>query len=200
MEDLLIATNNRGKLKELEDMIAGLPVRLRTLSDVGISDEIDETGDTFADNANLKAAGYAKLSGLPTLADDSGLEIDHLNGRPGVMSARYAGDGASDQDRIIKVLEEMRSADENERTARFQCAISLANTNGDIVACVEGICEGRITNVPRGGRGFGYDPIFVPDGYAETFAELDAKTKNRISHRGLAIAKIIPFLQGFVEI
>jgi XTP/dITP diphosphohydrolase len=162
--------------------------------------EIPETGDTFADNANLKAAGYAAIAKLPTVADDSGLIVDHLDGRPGVLSARYAGENATDADRVRKVLEEMRGTSPMERSARFASAISLANARGDIVACVEGVCEGTLVDSPRGKNGFGYDPIFVPTGYDKTFGELGSEDKDRISHRANAIAKIIPFLQGFFGI
>jgi XTP/dITP diphosphohydrolase len=199
MEKLLIATNNRGKLMELGRMIASLEVELVTLGDIGVSEIIEETADTFLGNANLKAAGYAKIGKLPTLADDSGLSVDYLGGRPGVLSARYAGENRQDADRVQKVLEEMRRASPSERSAHFTCAISLANAGGDVVASVEGICEGTIADGPRGEMGFGYDPIFFPSGYHKTFAELDAEAKDRISHRANAIVKIIPFLQGFFE-
>jgi XTP/dITP diphosphohydrolase len=198
MPNLLIATNNAGKLRELEAMLGIARLNLLNLSDVEISCEIEETGKTFAENAALKAAGYARLASIPTLADDSGLAIDHLNGRPGVYSARYAGKNATDADCVEKVLAEMKGVEV--RTARFVCVVVLADRDGRIVASVEGTCEGRITKEPRGSSGFGYDPIFLPLGFDKTFAEIDAETKNRISHRANAVLKIIPFLQGFFNI
>ena len=179
-------------------MTEGLPLALLSLSDVGIATEIAETGRTFRENAAIKASGYAMLAGVPTLADDSGLVIDHLDGRPGVYSARYAGDNATDEERVWKVIDEMKSA--GDRSARFICVATVAQADGRVVASVEGTCEGSIIREPRGNVGFGYDPIFLPDGYDKTFAELDAETKNRISHRANAISKIIPFLQGFFNI
>jgi len=200
MDKLLIATNNRGKLSELERIIRGLNAELVTLDDLGISDVIEETADTFLGNAALKAAGYAKIAKLPTLADDSGLSVDFLGGRPGVLSARYAGENAADSDRVRKILEEMRSVSAPYRSAHFTCAIALANAGGDVVASVEGVCEGSLADSPRGDNGFGYDPIFVPNGYDKTFGELSVEIKNNISHRADAMVKIIPFLQGFFEI
>jgi XTP/dITP diphosphohydrolase len=198
MPDLLIATNNQGKLREMKAIIGSLPVTLLTLSDAGIKAEIDETGKTFEENAVLKATGYARLAGLPTIADDSGLVIDSLGGRPGVRSARYAGENATDADRVVKILHELKN--ERSRDARFVSVTALADATGEIVASVEGTCEGSIIGEPRGTAGFGYDPIFLPDGYDETFAELDPQTKNRISHRANSLMKIIPFLQGFFRI
>jgi XTP/dITP diphosphohydrolase len=198
MSELLIATNNAGKVKELESLLGGLPITLRSLSDLGITTEVDETGSTFDENAALKAVSYASIAGVPTLADDSGLVIDHLDGRPGVHSARYAGARASDSDRVRKVLAEMK--DDRDRSARFVCVAALADSSGSLVTSVEGICEGSVVDVPRGSSGFGYDPIFLPAGFDKTFAELDLETKNRISHRAQAIVKIIPFLRGFFDI
>lgn len=198
MAHLLIATNNAGKLSELRNILGELPINLLTLSDLEIVEDIAETGNTFEENAAIKAAGFARLAKLPTLADDSGLAIDSLDGRPGIFSARYAGENASDEDRIRKVLSEMEAA--QTRTARFVSATALSDADGNIIASVEGTCEGTIIDEPRGASGFGYDPIFLPDGFDKTFAELDAETKNRISHRGNALSKIIPFLRGFFDI
>lgn len=197
MSSLLVATNNAGKLREISSIIADPSITLLTLSDVGITSDIEETGQTFEENSAMKAAAYARRAGLLTLADDSGLVIDHLGGGPGVRSARYAGEGASDADRIEKVLGEMKGS--TTRTARFICVVTLSNPAGKIVESVGGRCEGTIVDVPRGSFGFGYDPIFLPDGFDKTFGELDAETKNRISHRAIALAKIIPFLRGFFE-
>jgi XTP/dITP diphosphohydrolase len=198
MPELLIATNNAGKLREYRAIIGGLPLTLLSLADVGVTVDVAETGATFAENAAIKASEYARLANISTLADDSGLSIDHLDGRPGVHSARYAGENATDRDRIDKVLSEMSSVEN--RSARFVCVAALADDTGAIVAAVNGTCEGTLTTEPRGLSGFGYDPIFLPAGFDKTFAELDQETKNRISHRAIAASKIIPFLQGFFDI
>jgi len=200
MRDLLIATNNRGKLAEFGQLLDSLPVDLRGLADLGIASEVEETGSTFAENASLKASIYAKSAGLPALADDSGLEIDYLDGAPGVRSARYAGELATDGERIEKVLLEMQSAHTGQRSARFVCFVALADANGNVIHLTEGKCEGTITLTPRGENGFGYDPIFLPAGNDLTFGELPAEIKDKISHRAIAVAKIIPFLQGFFKI
>lgn len=197
MRDLLIATNNEGKVREYARLLSGLPFRLRSLSEFGIKTDVDETADTFEENAVIKAAAYAKLSSTPTLADDSGLCIDRLEGAPGVRSARYAGEQATDADRILKVLSELNGVAIRDRTARFVCVIALSNSDGKIVTSVEGRCEGVITDSPNGTNGFGYDPIFIPDGFDRTFGELDANVKDQISHRANAALKIIPFLRGF---
>ena len=198
MNELLIATNNGGKLAEFSRLLDDMTVTLRDLSHYGISTEADETGETFAENASIKAAFYAKLSGSPALADDSGLVIDHLNGDPGVRSARYAGDDASDDERIEKVLAQMTNS--RDRSARFVCVCALADGSGNIVHTTEGICEGSIAESPLGANGFGYDPIFIPTGFDKTFGELSVAIKHSISHRALAVKKMIPFLQGFFKI
>jgi len=198
--ELLIATRNAGKLAEIAELLGGLPLTLRDLTYFRVLDDIDETGSTFAENAELKAVGYAKLALIPTIADDSGLVIDALGGRPGVHSARYAGDRASDDERIEKVLTEMHEGSSAARTARFVCSVALADESQKIHGVAEGICEGTIASAPRGELGFGYDPIFRPYGFEQTFGELDQDIKNRVSHRGLAFAKIIPFLRGFFKL
>jgi len=198
MPELLIATNNTGKLRELHELLDELGLTTVGLSEMGIDVNLAETGTSFDENAALKATGYARLASIPTLADDSGLVIDHLDGRPGVYSARYAGDNATDMERVKKVLGEMKRT--RERTARFVCVTTLADSAGRVVASVRGTCEGTITHEPRGSSGFGYDPIFLPDGFDKTFAEIDTAIKNRISHRANAVSKIIPFLRGFFNI
>ena len=200
MPTLLIATHNRGKLAEFQRLLATADVELVCLADVGIGLEIEESGLTFEANAKLKASGYAIVAEMFTLADDSGLVVDHLNGRPGVLSARYAGADATDQQRIEKLLCELKGTHGSERSARFECAISLAGPDGSIAATVSGQCTGSITNEPRGDQGFGYDPVFQPTGFSETFGELGPETKDRISHRADAAVKIIPFLRGFFDI
>lgn len=200
MPELLIATNNKGKFAEFGRLLSGLDLTLRDLSYFEIADEVSETGDTFADNASLKAVEYARLSGVPALADDSGLSVDILDGAPGVHSARFAGSGATDADRIDLLLSQINAAAPEQRTARFICVVALAAPSVGVVATEDGVCEGQVIRSPRGDRGFGYDPIFLPRGFDLTFAELGPDVKDRISHRARAVSKIIPFLRGFLEI
>jgi len=185
---LLIATHNRGKVREYRQLLEGLPHELVSLGDVGIDDDVSETGETYAKNALLKARAYAQQSGLLTLADDSGLEVDALDGAPGVRSARYAGDQADDADRVRYLLTRLQGVPAPQRTARFRCVIALVWPNG-CEELVEGVCEGRITEEPRGECGFGYDPVFLVAGDSRTMAELSSEEKNRISHRARAAAK-----------
>ena len=185
---LLIATHNPGKLSELTSLLGDVPFDLVSLADVGIHHQVDETGETFERNATLKAETYARLSGLPTLADDSGLEVDALDGEPGVRSARYAGDNASDADRIAFLLRKLDNIPEGDRTARFRCVIGLARPGGPL-ELHSGACEGRILEAPRGSSGFGYDPVFFVPEMGKTMAELTAAQKNRVSHRSAAARK-----------
>lgn len=195
--DLLIATRNCGKLRELQPLLAPLSLRLRSLSEFPEVKDIDETGTTFTENAILKARGYAGHTLLWTLADDSGLEVDALSGAPGVYSARYGGAGLTDADRTQLLLEALSQAGSTERRARFVSVIAIANPRGEIVNLSTGTCEGRIAQAPRGTNGFGYDPVFVPDGYEETFGELSAEIKEKISHRARAIADAHSFLLDY---
>jgi XTP/dITP diphosphohydrolase len=192
---ILVATGNAGKIRELEEFLADLPVVLRGLKEFPDVPEVEETGATFAENAGLKATGYAVQARLWTLADDSGLEVDALNGAPGVFSARYAGENASDAEKIGKLLGELGKT--NNRRARFVCAMAVADENGEIKFVSEGICDGQIALKPRGAKGFGYDPIFIPDGFSETFGELSNEVKRKISHRARAMEKIIQYLRRF---
>jgi len=192
---LLLATRNPGKLSELRQMLSGLPVVITDLTAFPQAPEIAEVGHTFAENAKLKATGYACETRLLTLADDSGLEIDALGKEPGVYSARYLGESVSFAKRIQSLLERLDGVELDERTARFVCAIATADAGGNILDTAVEICEGWIAEQPRGSSGFGYDPIFVPDGYALTFGELDSTVKNVISHRARALTKVISFLQ-----
>ncbi|MEQ1604946.1 MAG: RdgB/HAM1 family non-canonical purine NTP pyrophosphatase [Pyrinomonadaceae bacterium] len=194
---LLIATNNNGKITELRDLIADFPIELLSLADFPAAVEVDETGSTFAENARLKAAGYALQTSSFALADDSGLEVDALGGRPGVLSARYGGEGTSFAAKMSLLLAEMRSADTPDRRARFVCSIAIADAMGRILFAADGVCEGRIAQSPSGSGGFGYDPLFIPDGFDQTFGELDISTKQTISHRSRAFQQIIPFLRHF---
>ncbi|MCX6012948.1 MAG: XTP/dITP diphosphatase [Chloroflexi bacterium] len=182
---LLIATNNAGKLKEFQFMLRDIPVKLLSLADVGITAQIEETGKTYTENAEIKAAGYAALSSLITLADDSGLEVDALGGEPGVMSARYAGEKASDSDRVQFLLSKIRNVPQEKRTAHFKCVIAVAIPEKKIELRF-GQCDGFISFEPHGTNGFGYDPVFYLPEYGKTVAELPSDLKNRISHRGRA--------------
>ena len=192
MSTLLLGTRNLGKIREITSI----------LEDSGWSfsspqDNVEtppEDGKTFTDNATAKARFYATASGLWALADDSGLEVDALGGAPGVYSARYAGDNASDADRRALLLSELAQVSEKDRRARFVSVVVIASADGTVLNVSEGICEGTITFAPRGNGGFGYDPLFVPDGYSQTFAELPETLKNRISHRARALLKTRQFL------
>jgi len=197
---ILIATRNPGKLGEMTALFSASGLEFAGLADFPEIGEIEETGATFAENAALKAKGYAVLAGRFAIADDSGLEVDSLGGAPGVLSARYGGAGASDADRIVKLLKELDETTESGRSARFVCAIAVADPKGKVVALEEGICRGRIGATPSGSGGFGYDPVFLPEGYDLTFAELSEEIKNRISHRAVAAAKIMRYLLGFTAV
>jgi len=197
---LLVATNNQGKLGELNGLLAGLPIELLSLRDIGCTVEIEETGSTFAENAALKAFGYASLSGLMTIADDSGLEVEALDNRPGVLSARYGGAELSFDKKMQMLLGELNETGDPQRQARFVSSIAIANAAGEIVHSAEGICSGKIASNPRGTNGFGYDPLFIPDGYDQTFGELSDAVKQEISHRARAFCEIIPFLRLFYAV
>ena len=185
MHTVLLATSNLHKLDEYRAIFSDLPVRLLSLSDIHMASEVEETGSTFAENAELKARTYAHMSQMLTLADDSGLEIDALNGAPGVHSARYLGGETSYEERFRVILERMKDLPLDQRSARFRCVIALAEPSGTIQS-VEGNVEGVIADYPRGTHGFGYDPIFLLPELGKTFAELEPEYKNRISHRARA--------------
>lgn len=191
---LLIATRNPGKLKEYQELLAGLPLSLTGLDEEGISQEVEETGETFCENAIRKAQEYARISGLLTVADDSGLEVDALDGEPGVESARYAGPGADDRDRYRLLLEKMRKVPWPQRRARFRCVIALVDPEGELYT-TEGKCEGVIALEPRGKYGFGYDPVFYISERGKTMAQLPPEVKNQISHR----AKAAHEMRGILE-
>ena len=193
LRKLLIATRNKGKVREYEGLLASLAVRITYLSAEGIDFEVSETGSTFADNAMQKAQRYARASGLLTLADDSGLEVDALGGEPGVFSARYAGPGASDEQRYRLLLERMKGVLWEDRSARFRCVIAVAEPDGETYTA-EGVCEGVIALAPEGEHGFGYDPVFYLPEHGQTMAQLAPEVKNRISHRARAARGIKPIL------
>jgi XTP/dITP diphosphohydrolase len=193
--ELLVATNNAGKVKELLQRLADLPLRLRLLSEFPAIPEAEETGATFVENATLKAVHYSTASGLFSLADDSGLAVDALGGSPGIYSARYAGTQATYAERMARLLDELAATGDADRRARFVCAIVVADPSTGILETFEAKCEGRIARAPRGTGGFGYDPIFIPEGHAQTFGELPDNLKQKISHRALALDKACRFLR-----
>jgi len=192
---LLIATRNAGKIKELKELLTELPIEIRCLNEFPNIVEPEESGANFAENAVLKAKYYARQTKLWALADDSGLEVEALNGAPGVFSARYAGENASDKDRIEKLLKELESI--RQRRARFVCAMAVADEKGVMKFIAEGVCDGIIALTASGTNGFGYDPIFIPDGFSNTFGELSGDVKQEISHRARALNKIIQQLRRF---
>lgn len=189
MMKLLIATFNEGKVHEYRALLHGLGLQLVSLVDIGIETVIEETGSTFRENALLKARGCAEMAGLWTLADDSGLEVDALDGAPGIYSSRYAGPGATDAANVGLLLERLAGVPPDRRAARFRCVIALVSPNGRAWTC-EGTCEGTIAAAPRGTNGFGYDPVFYLPGRGKTMAELSTEEKNRISHRAEAAAHL----------
>lgn len=182
---LLVATHNPGKVREYRDLLSALPLEVTYLDAEGITDEVDENGTTFAENATLKATTYAALSGLWTWADDSGLEVDALDGAPGVYSARYAGPGATDAERYRKLLDALTGVPWDRRSARFRCTVALATPDGQI-RTADGACEGIIAFGPAGENGFGYDPVFYMPELGATMAQLEPDVKNVVSHRARA--------------
>ena len=189
-----MATRNPGKLRELRGLLVDVPYELVSLDDVGVGEDVEETGATFEENAVLKATTYCRLTSLPTLADDSGLEVDALAGEPGVHSARYAGEGASDDERIALLLRNLRD-EPTPWTARFRCVIAIASPDSEqpdgsseSVRTFDGRCEGEIVGEPSGDNGFGYDPVFFMPELGKTMAELTAEEKNAVSHRSVAAA------------
>jgi XTP/dITP diphosphohydrolase len=197
---LLLATANQGKLRELRTILAGLPVELVGLAEAGPGQPpgVEETGATFLANALLKGRAYAAWSGLAAVADDSGLEVDALGGAPGVRSARYAGPGAGDRANLDKLLAELAGVPPERRGARFRCAAALVDPEaGEWHA--EAAWEGRLLETPRGSGGFGYDPVFVPDGWELTSAEVDQATKDAASHRGQAFRALRPAIERWAS-
>lgn len=189
LNELVLATRNPGKVREMAALLADLGVTVRSLSDVPGAPEVEEDGRTFAENAVKKAETIARFTGLPALADDLGLEVDALGGAPGVFSARYAGEGASDAANNAKLLAALAGVPAERRTARYRCVLALA-VPGMPTVTVEGVCEGRIAEQPRGTGGFGYDPLFYLPGRGKTMAELRPEEKNAISHRGQALRRL----------
>jgi XTP/dITP diphosphohydrolase len=192
---LLLGTRNAGKVHEIRTLLGTPRLNLRSLIDFPGVAVAPEDASTYEENAIAKAQFYAAATGLCALADDSGLEVAALGGIPGVHSARYAGDSASDADRRSLLLRELRKCAASNREARFVCFVAIVSPEGEVLNLSSGECRGRITEAARGESGFGYDPIFIPDGYEETFGELDEAVKNAISHRARALSNTKVFLE-----
>lgn len=196
---IILATRNSGKLREIREILSGVPVTVEGLDDIDripgfpAVPEIEETGETLEENAFIKARAVYRLTGLPAISDDSGLEVDALAGAPGVISARYAGENVTYDDNNRKLLGELSGTPEAARRARFRCVAAYAGPGRE--HAVEGKCEGRIAFTRRGDGGFGYDPLFIPDGYDRTFAEMPAAVKNAISHRSAAFREMGEYLR-----
>jgi XTP/dITP diphosphohydrolase len=196
--DIVLATRNKKKIEEIKRITEGMPVSIFTLDDFPGCPEVEEDGATFEQNAIKKATAIAKFTGKPALADDSGLEVYALNGGPGTHSARYAGEEADDRKNAEKLLFEMRSFTGKERKARFVCCMAFILTDGSI-NIFNGYSEGNIGAEPKGMNGFGYDPVFYPDRHDRTFAEMNAKEKDSLSHRGKALLKLGEFLKRKIK-
>lgn len=186
---ILVASNNKSKIKELNAILGELGVECVSLSDMGINADVEETGSTFFENAKIKAEAFYKIAKIPTISDDSGLEVDALNGEPGVFSARYAGEHGNDEKNNQKLLENIKNVPEDKRTARFKSVVCLILDENNFISA-EGSVEGIILNEARGQNGFGYDPLFFSPKLNKTFAEATAEEKNAISHRGNAIRSL----------
>lgn len=196
MKRIVLASGNRGKVREFNELLAGLDLEVVPQSEFNVP-EAEETGLSFVENAILKARNAAQHAGLPAIADDSGLEVDALKGAPGIYSARYAGPGASDQQNLEKLLAALADVPDTERTARFQCVIVFLRHALDPTPIIcQGTWEGSILREPRGANGFGYDPVFHVPTHGCSAAELPAEVKNRLSHRGQALAKLLRMLRG----
>ena len=195
-EAIVLASNNAGKVREINQLLEGTGIRVVPQGDFGVP-EAEETGLTFVENAILKARNAAQHSGLPAIADDSGIEVDALHGAPGIHSARYAGPGSSDEDNVGKLLHALESVPEAERGARFQCVlVYLSHASDPTPLICQGTWEGRILEAPRGENGFGYDPVFYVPTHGCSAAELDPAIKNELSHRGQALRRLRQRLEG----
>ena len=197
IQKLLVATHNKGKVKEFSEMLADLELSWLSLDDIGVTTDVEETGQTFKENAILKAQTYAQETGFLTLADDSGLEVDVLNGDPGVFTARYGGEDLTARERYLYLLDQLNllGLPEKEWIARFRCTIVLAAPDGKILGSANGVCEGQISPTPIGDNGFGYDPVFYLPSHEKTMAQLPQSVKHQISHRGRAMQAIEPLLR-----
>jgi len=196
--ELLVATRNKGKLGELLNLLQGTHYELLSLENVDIQHEVEETGDTFEANAILKAEEYGQMAGIVTIADDSGIEVDALDGAPGVLSARYGGEELDDQGRNALLLKNLANVPDSKLTARFRCVVALSRPNQGTVT-FNGSVEGFITRNPRGINGFGYDPLFYFPPKCKTLAQIPAEEKHSISHRGKAVHKAVQYLRRMVQ-
>jgi XTP/dITP diphosphohydrolase len=195
---LLLGSSNRGKLKEMRELLAGMPYRVLAPADVGLSDAPEETGTTFMENAILKARHYAEKSGLLAVADDSGLSVDALGGGPGLYSSRFGGEGASDDDRNRLLLERLAGQPRERRGARFTSAVAAAR-DGRVLFQAEENVEGFIAEAPKGPNGFGYDPIFFYPPFGKTFGDVSGPEKDRVSHRGKSFGRLREFLRSLAS-
>ncbi|MBC8429710.1 MAG: XTP/dITP diphosphatase [Dehalococcoidia bacterium] len=194
MPKLLLATNNQAKVREYRNLLRDLPFELVSLADQGVTTAVNEVGGSLEENARIKATALAAESQLLALADDSGLEVDALGGEPGQLSARYAGEGASDRDRVDYLLAKLKGVPWERRSACFRCVIAIATPDGEVELC-SGECRGLITFEPRGEQGFGYDPVFYLAELDKTMAELPLEIKNQVSHRGQAARQACQLLR-----
>lgn len=194
MKQIVIASKNEGKIREIRNFLHGLELEIKSIADYPNIPELSEDGNSFEENAFLKAKAVYEHAKITTIGDDSGLEVHYLNDRPGIYSRRYSGQNANDLSNNMKLLDDLKNVDMDHRRARFRCSIVLYNSlyNG---LSFEGKCEGYIIDDLKGDNGFGYDPLFIPLGYNKTFAELDLVTKNKISHRGKALTHLRQFLE-----
>ncbi len=194
MSELILATNNQNKVREMKEKLSKYNIDVKSQKEAGIDIDIEETGTTFKENAEIKAKAIYDLIKLPVIADDSGLCVDFLDGAPGVLSHRFAGEGASDLDRMNKILELLKDVPDEQRTARFKCCICFIDRAGE-EHFFEGVAEGVIAHNPQGTNGFGYDPIFHYKGDSRSFAEYTPAEKNAVSHRGQAVSKLMEYIK-----
>lgn len=198
MDKIVFATTNEGKVKEIKEILAGFPIEVVSMKEMNITADIEENGATFEENSLIKAREVSKLTGLPAMADDSGLEVDYLNGEPGIYSARYLGRGTDYNYKNNYIIEKLKNAKDEERSARFVCVISLVLPDGrEFIK--KGVMEGRIAYEIKGENGFGYDPVFYLPEYGMTSAELSGEEKNKISHRGKALRAMKELISGLEE-
>lgn len=198
MDKIIVATKNKGKIAEIKKVLSKLPFDVVSMGDMGINIDVEEDGTTFEENSIKKASEISKITNSIVMADDSGIEVDYLNGAPGIYSARFGGPEASDDDRNIKLLEMLKEVPFEKRTARFVCAIAVVFPNGRSFV-MRGTCEGFVDFECKGKNGFGYDPLFFVQEYGKTMGELDAEIKNKISHRAKALALMEARMESFLE-
>ncbi len=198
-KNLIIASSNQGKVKEIRDLLSGIGFNVMSMTEAGVDISIVEDQPDFAGNSFKKASQISRLTGEIVLADDSGLEVEALGGKPGVLSARFAGENATDEQNNKKLLALLEQVPENRRTARFKCVVTLYYPDGTYLQ-TEGVCPGKIGFYPIGEGGFGYDPLFILDGYNKTMAELTLEEKNEVSHRAIALKALVNLLQTNINL